>query len=119
MPESVYIVGTRCRYLSWKAGAIFMAGAKLSDTQVAKTKVKDKPYKLSDGHGLFLYVTPAGGKYWRWQYRFQGKPQLLSVGEYPSMSLKEARTAHQQWQRVLRGGANPAVEKKAEKKAEE
>ena len=95
-----------------------MAGAKLTDTQVSKTKGKDKPYKMTDGGGLFLYVTPAGGKFWRWQYRFQGKPQLLSVGEYPLMSLKEARTAHQQWQRVLRGGANPAVEKKAEKKAE-
>jgi integrase len=95
-----------------------MAGAKLSDTQVSKTKVKDKPYKLSDGHGLFLYVTPAGGKFWRWQYRFQGRPQLLSVGEYPLMSLKEARTTHQQWQRVLQGGVNPAAEKKVERKAE-
>lgn len=95
-----------------------MAGAKLSDTQVSKTKVKGKPYKLSDGHGLFLYVTPAGGKFWRWQYRFQGKPQLLSVGEYPLMSLKEARITHQQWQRVLHGGVNPAAEKKVEKKAE-
>ena len=95
-----------------------MAGAKLSDTQVSKTKVKDKPYKLSDGHGLFLYVTPAGGKYWRWQNRFQGKPQLLSVGEYPSMSLKVARTTHQQWQRVLQEGVNPAVEKQSEKKAD-
>src|ERR1019366_3182063 len=95
-----------------------MAGAKLSDTQVSKTKVKDKPYKLSDGHGLFLYITPAGGKFWRWQYRFQGKPQLLSVGEYPSMSLKVPRTPHQQWQRVLQEGVNPAVEKQSEKKAD-
>lgn len=60
-----------------------MAGAKLSDTQVSKAKVKAKPYKLSDGGGLFLYVTSAGGKFWRWQYRFQGKPQLLSVGSTP------------------------------------
>lgn len=95
-----------------------MAGAKLSDTQVSKSKVKDKPYKLSDGHGLYLYVTPAGGKFWRWQYRFLGKPQLFSVGEYPLMSLKDARTTHQQWQRVLQGGVNPAAEKKVERKAE-
>jgi integrase len=78
-----------------------MAGAKLTDTQVSKTKGKDKPYKLSDGGGLFLYVTPAGGKFWRWQYRFQGKPQLLSVGEYPLMSLKESRIEHQRWQGVV------------------
>jgi len=95
-----------------------MAGAKLSDTQVSKTKAKVKAYKLSDGHGLFLFVTPAGGKFWRWQFRFEGKPQVLSIGEYPLMSLKDARTVHQQWQRVLRSGVNPAVEKKEEKKAE-
>src|ERR1019366_4854310 len=95
-----------------------MAGAKLSDTQVSKSKVKVKPYKLSDGGGLFLFVTRAGGKFWRWQYRFQGKPQLLSVGEYPSTSLKEARTEHQRWQEVLRGGVNPAAEKREGKKAE-
>ncbi len=85
---------------------------------MSKTKVKDKPYKLSNGHGLFLYVTPAGGKFWRWQFRFQGKPQLLSIGEYPEMSLTDARTTHQQWQRVLRGGVNPAAEKREERKAE-
>jgi len=49
-----------------------MAGAKLSGTQVSKTKVKEKAYKLSDGHGLFLYVTPAGGKFWRWRIASRG-----------------------------------------------
>jgi hypothetical protein len=67
---------------------------------------------------LFLYVTPAGGKFWRWQYRFERKPQLLSVGEYPAMSLKDARIAHQDWQRVLKGKVNPAAEKKVQRKAE-
>jgi integrase len=95
-----------------------MAAAKLTDTQVSRSRGKDKPYKLTDGHGLFLYITPTGGKFWRWQYRFHGKPQLLSLGEYPLTSLKEARTEQQRWQGVLRGGLNPADEKKKEKKAE-
>jgi hypothetical protein len=79
-----------------------MAGTKLSDTQVTEANVKDKPYKLSDSGGLFLSVTPAGGEFWRWQYRFQEKPQLLSMGKYPTTSLKEARTEHQRLQDVLR-----------------
>jgi len=95
-----------------------MAGAKLSDTKISKAKGVDKPYKLADGGGLNLYVTPKGTKYWRWRYRFGGKPQLFTIGAYPSMSLKDARTEHQRLQGVLRGGVNPAVEKKVEKKAE-
>jgi integrase len=95
-----------------------MAGAKLKDTQISKAKAKAKQYKLFDGGGLHLVVTPAGGKFWRWSYRFNGTEQLLSVGEYPAMSLKDARISHQKWQSVLRAGLNPAVEKKAEKKAE-
>jgi integrase len=95
-----------------------MAGAKLTDTKISKAKATKKQYKLFDGGGLHLVVTPAGGKFWRWSYRFHGTEQLLSVGEYPAMSLKDARAAHQKWQDVLRGGVNPAVEKKVERKAE-
>jgi integrase len=57
-------------------------------------------------------VTPAGGKFWRWSYRFNGTEQLLSVGEYPDMSLADARVEHEGWQKILASGLNPAVEKK-------
>jgi len=52
----------------------------------------NKPYKLSDGGGLYLEVTPKGqNKYWRLKYRFDGKEKRLSIGVYPSISLKDAR----------------------------
>ena len=54
-----------------------MAIAKLQDVQVAKAKAKAKSYKLSDGKGLVLYVTPAHGKYWRWRYYLQGKECIM------------------------------------------
>src|SRR5487761_1970064 len=86
-----------------------MAGAKLQDTQVSKAKAKAKAYKLSDGKGLVLCVTPAGGKYWRWRYYFQGKECIMSLGDYPTMSFSEARVEHQTLLRLLQGGLNPAV----------
>jgi len=94
-----------------------MAGNKLTDTKISKAKAKANQYKLFDGGGLHLIVTPAGGKFWRWSYRFNGTEQLLSVGEYPLMSLSAARAEHQRWQKVLSGGLNPAAEKKKEKEA--
>jgi len=89
-----------------------MAGAKLTDLKISKAKHPKKPYKLFDGGGLHLVVTPAGGKFWRWSYRFKGTEQLLSVGEYPEMGLADARVEHEGWQKVLASGLNPAAEKK-------
>jgi hypothetical protein len=94
-----------------------MAGAKLQDLQVSKAKAKTKPYKLSDGKGLVLYVTPAGGKYWRWRYYFQGKECIMSLGDYPAMSLSEARAEHQTLLRTLKSHRNPADMKREELKA--
>jgi hypothetical protein len=64
----------------------------LSDAKVKAATVPDgkKQVRLSDGAGLYLQVTPAG-KYWRMNYRFGGKQKTLSIGVYPSVSLKEAR----------------------------
>ena len=49
-------------------------------------------YKLFDGGGLFLLVTPSGGKHWHFKYRFDGKEKKFSLGPYPEISLAEART---------------------------
>ncbi|MCH8209713.1 MAG: DUF4102 domain-containing protein, partial [Nitrospinae bacterium] len=57
----------------------------------AKGNLTDKPYKIGDSGGLFLLVTPAGGKWWRFKYRFLGKENLISLGTYPLVSLTEAR----------------------------
>jgi hypothetical protein len=54
-------------------------------------KPRTKPFKLYDEDGLYLFISPAGGKYWRVKYRWQGAEKTLSVGSYPEITLKEAR----------------------------
>ncbi len=65
----------------------------LTDTEIRKAKPKDAPFQMSDGHGLFLRVTPAGGKLWRWKYRFDGSQKEMSFGQYPEVSLADAPRA--------------------------
>jgi integrase len=62
----------------------------LSDVRVRTAKPGDKNRKLFDGLGLYLLITPGGGKGWRFKYRFGGKEQLLSLGTYPEVGLKQA-----------------------------
>jgi len=88
----------------------------LSDASVRNAKSKTKPYKLSDGEGLFLLVTPAGGKYWRFKYHFAGKEKLLALGVYPDVSLSEARDRRTQARKALAAGNDPAEVKKAAKR---
>ena len=64
---------------------------KLNDQQIKKAKPKEKPYKLADGKGLYLLITPTGGKLWRLKYRVDGKEKTLSIGAYPAITLSEAR----------------------------
>jgi integrase len=94
-----------------------VAGARLKDIQVKKAKPSGKPYKLFDGGGMFLYVTPSGGKAWRWQFRYQGKYQQMSFGSYPVVTLEEARLKHQAEEKILHGGRNPMEVRKEEKRA--
>jgi len=63
----------------------------LIDTAVRNAKPGVKPAKLFDGRGLFLIVTPTGGKWWRFRYSFDGKEKLLALGTYPDVSLASAR----------------------------
>ena len=63
----------------------------LNDLKVKASKKMKKPYKLTDGQGLFLQVTPSGEKLWRFKYRFYNKERLLSFGSYPEVSLADAR----------------------------
>jgi integrase len=84
----------------------------LSDIQIRKAKAADKPYKLTDGGGLHVYVSPAGGKLWRLRYEFERKEKLLSLGPYPLIGLAEARDAATAAKRFLREGRDPAVEKR-------
>lgn len=88
---------------------------KLSDTKIRKAAAAEKAYKLSDGAGLHLFVTPSGGKLWRFRYEFSGKEKLLSLGPYPAVSLAEARELRDAAKARLRMGRDPAVEKKLRK----
>ncbi|MEI6440236.1 MAG: integrase arm-type DNA-binding domain-containing protein, partial [Alphaproteobacteria bacterium] len=86
----------------------------LTDVSVRTAKARPKAYKLSDGGGLFLLVSPSGGKLWRMKYRHLGKEQLLSIGKYPDLGLKEARKARDAARNQIAEGLNPAFEKKRE-----
>lgn len=88
----------------------------LSDTAVRKAKPEAKPYKLSDGGGLFLLVQPSGSKWWRYKYRFGGKEKLLALGSYPETGLAEARDRHYQARKALADGKDPSEIKRESKR---
>ena len=88
---------------------------KLNNTQVAGLKPASKRYKMSDGGGLYLEVTPNGSKLWRFRYRFNGKQKLLAIGKYPEVTLKKAREQHAEAKRKLADGIDPSEQKKQEK----
>lgn len=77
-----------------------------------------RPYKMSDGGGLFLLVTPKGGKWWRIKYRYAGRENQLSLGVYPKVSLDEARARRQALRALLAQGIDPSAYLKAERAAQ-
>lgn len=87
----------------------------LTDPAVRNARSGPKPIRLFDGGGLYLEVTPAGGKLWRLKYRFAGKEKRLALGAYPAVSLKVARDRRDEAKRKLSAGIDPAAEKRAEK----
>lgn len=80
-------------------------------------KTTDKPYKLGDAGGLYLEVTPSGGKWWRLKYRYGGKEKRLSLGVYPDVSLKDARQRRDDARKLLANDVDPAENRKATKAA--
>ena len=76
----------------------------LNDRQIKNAKPTAKPYKLSDGHSLYLLIRPNGGKYWRFDYALDGKRKTLSIGVYPTISLVEAREAAEKARRMIAAG---------------
>lgn len=89
----------------------------LTDTAVRNAKPGAKPAKLFDERGLFLIVSPAGGKWWRLKYRFDNKEKLLSLGIYPDVGLKEARDRRDDARKLLAAGIDPGAHRKARKSA--
>ncbi|MDX1251108.1 MAG: integrase arm-type DNA-binding domain-containing protein [Gammaproteobacteria bacterium] len=107
----------------------------LTDTAIRNAKPGVKPAKLFDGRGLFLIVTPAGGKWWRFRYKFDGKEKLLSLGVYPDVPLasqtkkdeetgkaqkiKGARELRDEARELLAQGIDPGENRKAQKAAKQ
>lgn len=89
----------------------------LSDTAVRNAKPRDKAFKLYDEGGLFIIISPRGGKWWRFKYRLAGKEKLLSIGTYPEIALKDARERRDQARKLVANGIDPSDTRKAEKAA--
>lgn len=89
----------------------------LTDTEIRKAKSTGTIKKISDGGGLYLHITPQGGKLWRLAYRFAGKQKTLAFGEYPSITLANARTKREDAKKLLANGVDPSAAKKATKAA--
>jgi integrase len=90
----------------------------LTDTEIKKAKAKEQVYNMSDSGGLYLCVTPAGGKLWRWKYRYEGKEKLMSFGKYPDVPLALARDRHGEARKLLATSIDPMAQRKSEKTAE-
>ncbi|WP_336220652.1 tyrosine-type recombinase/integrase [Citrobacter amalonaticus] len=89
----------------------------LTDMTVRNAKPQDKAYKLTDSNGLFLFISPAGSKLWRFRYRFENKEQTFSIGPYPEISLSDARSKRDDARKLLANGINPAQQKRDKKEA--
>lgn len=87
----------------------------LSDLQVKNAKPRTKEYKISDGFGLHLLITPTGGKLWRFQYRFANKQKALAFGSYPSITLSDARQRREDARKLIANGVDPSEERKKQK----
>lgn len=79
----------------------------LTNIEITKAKSQDKPYKLSDSGGLYLLINTTGSKSWRLKYRFLSKEKVLSIGQYPHVSLLEAREARDAAKKLLAKNLDP------------
>jgi integrase len=87
----------------------------LTVTAVNNAKPKEKPYKLADEKGLYLFIQTSGSKLWRFDYRFQGKRKTLALGVYPEILLADARKKHDSARKQLANDIDPSESKKAVK----
>ncbi|MEG3147147.1 integrase arm-type DNA-binding domain-containing protein [Sphingomonas sp. RT2P30] len=83
----------------------------LTDIAIRNAKPGSKATKLTDGAGMFLLVTPAGGKLWRLKYRIEGREKLLAIGAYPEIGLSEARKRREDARALIAIGKDPSREK--------
>jgi integrase len=89
----------------------------ITDTVCRAAKSREKPYKVSDGGGLYLLVEKNGSKLWRHAFRFDGKQKLVALGAYPVVSLAEARAGRDTNKTLLAKGLDPSVQRKIDRGA--
>jgi integrase len=87
----------------------------LTELTIKNLKPKAKAYRMADGGGLTLEISPKGSKLWRWRYYFQGKEQMLALGKYPALTLAEARKKRDEARALVEVGKHPSREKKLQK----
>lgn len=87
----------------------------LTDTAIRAAKPKEKPYKIADSKGLYLFVQSSGARYWRYDYRFQNKRKGLAFGIYPAVSLAEARAERDKARGQIANGEDPSFNRKLRK----
>ena len=88
----------------------------LTVKQIDAAKPKEKPYRISDGNGLYLYIPASGKKVWQLRYQFEGKEKIHTVGKYPEIGPADARNIAFEVKRDLAIGLNPAAKKKQQDK---
>ena len=96
-----------------------MATNKLKAKQIELARPGEKPYKLTDGDGMYLLVDTKGGRYWRLDYRFAEKRKTIALGPYPDVSLEEARKAREAARKVIREGRDPGEQRKVSRLTKE
>lgn len=89
----------------------------LTDKGIKALQPRATLYRVADGDGLCLEITPAGAKHWRYRFRIGGKATMISIGSYPEVSLGEARRKHAELRAEVQAGRNPAVTRRTERAA--
>ena len=80
----------------------------LTNVRIRALKPRPKVYRVADMHGLCLEIRPTGARSWRFRYRFAGKANMLDLGDYPAMSLQDARRERDKQRDLLARGSDPA-----------
>jgi integrase len=89
----------------------------LNDTAIRRARTGTKPRKLFDGSGMYLLLTPGGGRWWRLKYRFGGAEKLLALVTYPEVALRDARERREAARKLIAAGVDPGAQRKAAKAA--
>jgi hypothetical protein len=90
----------------------------LSEARIRASRPKERPYKVFDERGLFMLVTPSGGRLWRFRYRIGGVEKLLTLGAYPDVSLKRAREKRDDARKLVADEVDPSAKRQAERNAQ-